>query len=92
MARTVEAKIRRYAVFVKERRNDRTNAGQASTVYLRRPYNIVEYDWNDGNPFKTYVEPTGGRTRAMSEAQEVYDEVKIFENPPTYDSVYGGSA
>ena len=91
MARTDQAKIRRFAVFVKELRNDRTRAGQASTVYLRRPYNIVEYDWNDGAP-KTYVEPTGGRTRAMAETQEVYDEVRIFDTPPAYDTVYGGSA
>ena len=88
--RTPQAKIRRYAVFVKELRNDRTNAKQKSTVYVRRPYNIVDYDWNDGNGHKTYIEPTGGRPRARSEREEVYDDVKIFDTPPDWDKVGRG--
>lgn len=83
--RTAQAKIRRYAVFVKELRNDRTTAKQKSTVYIRRPFNIVEYDWSDGNPKKTYLEPTGGRSKARSEVEEVYDDLKIFDTPPDWD-------
>ena len=88
--RTAQAKIRRYAVFVKEIRSNRTTAGQKSEVFVRRPYNIVEYDWNDGNPKQTYLEPTGGRPIARSESEEVYDELKVFDTPPSWDKVGRG--
>jgi len=62
MARTVQAKVRTFAIFVKELRNDRSTVpNKRSSVYIRRPYNIVEYDWSDGNPVKTYLQPAGLR-------------------------------
>jgi len=89
--RTPQAKIRRFAVFVKELRNNRTTAlGQKSTVFIRRPYNIVEYDWSDGRQLQTYVEPIGDRPRSRSETDEVYDDLKIFETPPDWDKVGRG--
>ena len=91
MARTDQAKIRRFAVFVKELRNDRiTGTPQKTTVYVRRPYNIVEYDWSDGRGKQTFQEPVGDRPRSRSESEEVYDDLKIFENPPDWDRIGRG--
>src|SRR3990167_2830599 len=103
MARTAQAKIRRFAVFVKELRNNRTTAtGQKSTVFVRRHYDIVEYDWSDDRAKQTYIQPNGSSrptttltddisnpkirgARAQAQAEEVYDDLKIFDKAPDWD-------
>jgi|SRR3990167_813897 len=100
MARTAQAKIRRFAVFVKELRNNRTTAtGQKSEVFVRRPYDIVEYDWSDGRAKQTYIQPNGSSRptttltastpiygkRTQAQAEEVYDDLKIFDKAPDWD-------
>ena len=98
--RTVTARVRTYAIFVKTVcKNER---GGNVEAYVRRPYNIVEYDWNDGNPVKTYLQPAGRRSlgldaRAVNNDlgsayfNESYDDIRVYDTPPSFDSIYGSS-
>ena len=97
--RTATARIRTYAIFVKRERVVYPS-GRRETLYVRRPYNIVEYDWNDGNPVKTYIQPNGRRSlgldaRAVNSDlgsayfNEVYDDIRVYDTPPSFDTVYG---
>ncbi len=103
--RTATARVKTYAIFVKRDYIDLY--GRKSTLYVRRPYNIVEYDWNDGNPVKTYLQPAGRRGNqqgALGQAAgavnvdlgsayflEAYDDVRIYDRPPDFDIIYGAS-
>ena len=76
MARTVlTPKVKRTAVFVKDARD-----GHA--VYVRRPYDIVEFDEGTGTR-DAYLQifPGGG---AMADT-ELYDEVRTYNIPPAWD-------
>ena len=103
--RTATARVRTYAIFVKRERV--APSGRRETIYVRRPYNIVEYDWNDGNPVKTYLQPAGRGGRKESATgqaagatntdfgsayfAEVYDDIRVYDTPPAFDSIYGGA-
>jgi hypothetical protein len=79
MARTDLAKIKRTAVFVKERRDGKD-------AFIRRPYDVVEYNWGDGN-LPTYLQPHFGRPRSMTLDEEMYDDVRFYSTTPDWDLV-----
>jgi len=77
MARTSVAKVKRIAVFVKEWSN-------GSFAYNHRPYDVVEYDWGEGER-KTYLQPHFGRTRSATLDEEIYNDVRFYSTPPEWD-------
>lgn len=81
MARTDQAIIKRYIVFVK-----RNTDGGANVQYQHRPYDVVEYDWGDGSR-ETYLQPHFGVTRSPSEASEIYDGIRVYDNFPDWDFI-----
>lgn len=98
--RTVTARVKTYAIFVKAVvKNDR---GGNVEQYIRRPYNIVEYDWNNGEPVRTYLQPAGRRSMGLDARavandlgaayfNESYDDIRVYDVPPTFDTIYGAS-
>ena len=78
-----QAIVKTAAVFVKR-------VSRNETQYIRRPYNIVTRDYRDGNPPKSYIEPIGTRPRSPSESAEVYDEIKVYDTPPDFDTIGRG--
>lgn len=77
MARTAQATVRRFIVFVKVRRDN--------VDYLdRRPYDVVEYNWGEG-PLETYLQPHFGSTRSPSETEELYHDIRVYSEYPTWD-------
>jgi hypothetical protein len=52
MSRASQPTVYRYAIFVKSRRNGKT-------VYNRRPYDVVELDWRNGERY-SYIQPMLG--------------------------------
>jgi hypothetical protein len=77
MARYAQAKIRRIAIFVKDWRG-------GSYAYDHRPYDVVEYDWGEGER-KTYLQPHFGRTRSATLDDEIYNDVRFYSTPPEWD-------
>ena len=77
MARYAQAKIRRIAIFVKDWRG-------GSYAYDHRPYDVVEYDWGEGER-KTYLQPHFGRSRSGTVATEMYDDVRFYTTAPEWD-------
>ena len=77
MARTNQAKVRRFIVFVITRR-DNVN------YYDRRPYDVVEYNWGEG-ALETYLQPHFGSTRSAIEREEIYDDLRIYTEYPIWD-------
>ncbi len=77
MARTAQATIKRFAIFVKERR-------QGKDVFVFRPYDVVELNDGDG-PAKTYLQPHCHRIRSASEDEVLYDDVRTYNQAPEWD-------
>ena len=100
--RLPQARIKTYAIFVKQNAIN-TKTGGRTERFVRRPYNIVEYDWNNGEPVRTYLQPAGPRRTLGQSAGavtvdfgsiyniEVYDDVRFYDTPPSFDSIYGQS-
>jgi len=84
MARTATAIVKRNAIFVKERKDGRE-------VYVRRPYDLVEYNWGDASANRAYLQPHFGVTQSKSVRSEVYDDIRIFDTPPDWDLIGRGS-
>lgn len=84
MARTDKAIVKRNAIFVKERKNGRD-------VYVRRPYDLVEYNWGDTTANATYLQPHYGHTQSRETRSEVYDDVRFLSEPPPWDLIGRGS-
>ena len=63
------------AVFAKAPRN-----GGNSFVYIRQPFNIVQFDWGNGE-YATYFELClGNRFRSYAgDATEKYDDMRVME-------------
>jgi len=68
-------------VFIKARREGRT-------VYIREPYNIVEYDTSDPNRgtfLEGIADPTldliTGRGTKLN-AELLLDEIRVYDHPP----------
>lgn len=78
MARTAQAIVKRNAIFVKEMKN-----GKA--VFVRRPYDLVEYNWGDTTANATYLQPHYGHTQSRTERAEVYDDIRFYDTPPLWD-------
>ena len=49
-------------------------------TFTRAQFNIVSINWGDGSDIKTFQEPTGGRPISPSQRDEVYDEIRIYDN------------
>jgi hypothetical protein len=81
MARTEQAIVKRYIVFVRK-----GIEGGATTQYNRRPYDVVEYNWGDGNK-ETYLQPHFGQSRSASETEELYDGIRIYDTFPDWDFI-----
>ena len=77
MARRDQAIVKRFAIFVKDWRG-------GSYVYRHRPYDVVEYDWGEGER-KTYLQPHFGHTRSRTLSEEVYDDVRFYSSAPEWD-------
>ena len=76
--RTDQATVKRYAIYVKRQSN-------GVKKYLQRPYDVVSYNWNDGNPETTYVQFHGYRNASRTLDEVVYDDVRFYDNPPDWD-------
>ena len=79
MARTDQAIVKRFIVFVKRTAN-------GVTQYDRRPYDVVEYDWGEGGR-ETYLQPHFGQTRSSSEVEELYDGIRTYDTYPDWDFI-----
>ena len=70
------------AVFIKE---ERFIGAQRRFKYIRQPFNLVEYDWGNGE-YKTYLELCLGNrffnrdTATTSSEWEEYDDVLLFDS------------
>ena len=82
MARSAEPIVKRYGVYVKERKDGKP-------VFVQRPYDVVELVWGDANPNPTYLQPHFN-TLSKSLRSRVYDDVRFYDAPPPWDLV-GGS-
>ena len=83
MARTNQAVVKRNAVFVKEKRDGKD-------VYVRRPYDLVEYNWGEVSANRAYLQPHFGTTsRAVRSV--IYDDIRIYDSPPDWDLCGRGS-
>jgi hypothetical protein len=82
MARRDQAIVKRYAVFVKQRRD-------GHDYFIRRPYDSVEYNWGDGD-VKTYLQLRIGSGFSRSVNEEGYDDVRIYSTPPAWDIINHG--
>ena len=85
---STQAIVKRTAVFVRELRDGKV-------VYIRQPYDEVEYDragpQDVAGPNKTYYQPYSGKARARgtgsvgsyttTSAEEIYDELKVLDRP-----------
>lgn len=81
-ARAAQAIVKRYAVFVKI-----TYAGGGTNPqqfqFVRRPYDIVSYNWGNGEEY-TYIQPSArGNSRTLD--SEVYDGVRFYDVSPPWD-------
>lgn len=83
MARTEKAIVKRSAIFVIEMKDGKK-------VYVRRPYDLVEYNWGDTSANRAYLQPCFGR-RSAEEKSEVYDDVRFFDRAPDWDLIGRGS-
>jgi hypothetical protein len=81
-ARAAQAIVKRYAVFIKI-----AYAGGGTNPqhfqFVRRPYDIVSYDWQNGEVY-TYLQPRG-RGNSPTLDDEVYDGVRFYDPPPSWD-------
>lgn len=84
MARTDLAIVKRNAIFVKEKKDGRY-------VYVRRPFDIVEYNWGDTSANRTYIQPHFNSTFTRSVRSPVYDDIRIYDAPPDFDLCGRGS-
>ena len=85
-ARSSQAVVKRFAVYVRE-------YSEGKYMYLARPYDLVEYDWGNGEVIQ-YIQPhhSSGYSRvgaaaasANKMAREAYDDVRIYNTPPWFD-------
>jgi hypothetical protein len=83
MARTAQAIVKRNAIFVKEMKD-------GHQVYVRRPYDLVEYNWGEEG-IKTYLQPHFGQPQSKTLRSEVYDDVRFYSTPPDWDLIGRGS-
>ena len=83
MPRASKPIVKRNAIFVKEKRD-----GQ--TVYVQRPYDIVELVWGDANPNPTYIQP---HFNSLSKTLRsvVYDDMRFYDIAPEWDLIGRGS-
>jgi hypothetical protein len=79
MARTNQAIVKRFIVFVKRTAN-------GVTQWDRRPYDVVEYNWGEGDR-QTYLQPHFGQTRSASEVEELYDGIREYDDYPAWDFI-----
>jgi hypothetical protein len=78
-------KVKRIAVFVKERRDSRD-------VYDRRPWDFVDYDFGTDEPLrnKRYIQLRYDSADSRS-ARNPIDGLYIFDTPPAGDVAGAGS-
>lgn len=77
MPKTATAKIQRFAVFLKTKRDGVDN-------FIRKPYDVVSYDYSDGLGPQTFLQPVAGR-RSPMETEELYDGIRIYDTRPAWD-------
>lgn len=81
-ARAAQATVQRFAVFIRQ-----LNAGGVipTEQLVRRPYDIVTYDWRNGEKY-TYIQPRSrGNSRTLDD--EIYDGIRIYDVAPPWDQV-----
>lgn len=76
-ARSTQAKVKRYAVYV---RRIVTGAEQL----VRRSYDVVEYNWGNGE-IKFYLQPIH-RGISPTLDEDVYDGIRIYDKAPDWDN------
>ena len=80
-ARSNLATIKRYAVFI--RRNNRGGGPDPNEQFVFKPYDIVQYDWGNGEKY-TYIQ-FHQRGNSMTLDELLYDGVRFYDAPPVWD-------
>lgn len=90
--RLAQASVKRYAVFIAIQQAGQAGAagGTSEKRYVQSDYDIVRYDWGNGEVY-TYRQPNSlGRGLSRALDQNVYDGVRFYDVAPVWDPT-GGS-